>query len=338
MMYLRHTFLILGISLGSFFILGEVGVRLFSTPHPTLYRPSLHPHLVYELDPASPGVNSLGMRDHELDPVALHARPKIAVIGDSHTYSVDVSRVDETFPAQLEHALHHQFGQPRVKVLNFGVPGYNMAQELAVLQLKVLDYAPQLILLQYCLNDTHVCNYLQPEYTRLHALLYRSQFLVVLWKNLLYGPLGKQYLFDWVGAHFPDALLFQKGLIGTRKAAADEEPTRRRHPPRSPERVPARYHYMLGEDNWRRHVQQFAQIARQHGIPLLATGFVEEAERQVLAQAGFDVYAFTDMFQGQDMRLYGYNPDDTATHVDAQGCRVIGQALAAYIAAHYQIH
>ncbi len=334
---MRRVLLILGISLASFFLLGEVGVRLFSTPRPTMLVPSQHPRLVYELHPAYPGVNRWGRRDSALDPTTLHTRYKIAVIGDSHAYSIAVSDVHETFPAQIEHTFQHQLGQSNVTVLNFGVPGYNMAQALAVLQTKVLDYAPQLIVLQYCINDTHVCNYLQPEHQRFHRLLYRSQFLVFVWQQLLYGPLGKKYLFDWVGAHFPDALLFQEGLVGTRKAAPDEEPARRRHPPRTPARVPARYHYMLGEENWRQHVQQFAQTAHQHGIPLLATGFITDVERQVFLQAGFAVYAFADMFQGQDMRQYGYNPDDTATHFDAQGCRVIGQALAAYITAHYHI-
>jgi lysophospholipase L1-like esterase len=322
-------------SLASFFVLGEVGVRLFSSPRPSMLIASQNPWLVYELDSAYPGINSLGMRDDEFDLATLHKRYRIAVIGDSHTYSIAVQHLDETFPAQLERTLEQRLGQGSVKVLNFGVPGYNTAQELEVLRSKVLRFAPHVIILQYCINDTHVCNYLQPARPRLHALLYTSRFLVTAWQALLYAPLGRKYLFDWVGTHIPDALLFQEGLVGTRKAAADEEPARRRHPPRTPARVPARYHYMLGADNWRRHVRLFAQTAHQHGIPLLATGFVEAAEQQVFEQEGFAVYAFTDMFQGQDIRQYGYNPDDTATHMNAQGCQRIGQALAAYIVTHY---
>jgi hypothetical protein len=37
------------------------------------------------------------------------------------------------------------------------------------------------------------------------------------------------------------------------------------------------------------------------------------------------------------MRVYGYNPDNTASHFDANGCSVIARALAEYIQKHYAI-
>lgn len=332
----RQALLIIAMSLSSFLILGEIGVRLLARPRPPMFRASTNPRLVYELHPAYPEINSLGMRDREVDRASLPTQYTIAVIGDSHAYSTAVPQRDASFPAQLEQALH-QRGYPNVRVLNFGVPGYNMAQELEVLHAKVLALTPQLIILQYCINDTHVCNYLQPAHPRLHRLLYTSQFLVTLWQGLLYSPLGKRYALDWVGTHIPDALLFQPDLVGTLKVGPDDEPSRRRHPARTPERVPARYHYMLGDNTWQRHVRLFAQTAQARGIPLLATGFIEAAERQVFQREGFDVYAFTDIFQGQDTRPYGYHPEDTATHFDATGCRLIGQALATYLAAHYPL-
>lgn len=333
---MRQTLLIVAISLVSFVIVGEIGLSLLVRPRPPMFRASPNPRLVYELHPAYPEINRLGMRDHELDRAALSQYYTIAVIGDSHTYSTAVPQRDASFPAQLEQALH-QRGYPSVRVLNFGVPGYNMAQELEVLHAKVLDLAPQLIVLQYCINDTHVCNYLQPAHPRLHRLLYTSQVLVTVWQRLLYSSPGKRYALDWVGRHLPDALLFQADLVGTLKVAPEDDPARRRHPARTPDRVPARYHYMLGDENWRRHVHLFAQAAQAHGIPLLATGFIEAAEQPVFLHAGFDVYAFMAMFQGQDTRPYGYHPEDTATHFSAPGCALIGQALAAYIAARYPL-
>ncbi|MBM3223693.1 MAG: SGNH/GDSL hydrolase family protein [Candidatus Tectomicrobia bacterium] len=317
-----------------FVTLGELGARLFKTDDPAMVIASPNPRLVYELNPAYQGINTLGMRDREL---AVQPQPDvytIAVIGDSHAYSISVKHREETFPAQLEHALQARVSQP-VRVLNFGVPGYNTAQELEVFRAKVVAWAPQLVVLQYCINDTHICNYLQPASPRLNAWLYKSTFLVRLWKNLLYSPFGSRYLFDWVSTYVPDALLFQPGLVGTRKAAPDEDLAHKPHPPRHPERVPARYHYMLGEAQWRQHVQQFAQVGQAHGIALLATGFIEPTEQSVFVQAGFAVYTFADMFHGQDTRTYGYDPAYTAGHFNASGCVVIGTALADYIARHY---
>jgi hypothetical protein len=37
------------------------------------------------------------------------------------------------------------------------------------------------------------------------------------------------------------------------------------------------------------------------------------------------------------MLAYGYNSDDTTSHFNAQGCYMIGKALAEYIQKHYTI-
>jgi hypothetical protein len=94
---------------------------------------------------------------------------------------------------------------------------------------------------------------------------------------------------------------------------------------------------MLGEENWRVHIQSFARLCKQQGILLLATGFIEDKEKEIFLKEGFDVYSFYDIFKEKDMREHGYNPDDTRSHFNAQGCYVIGKALAGYIQKHYAI-
>ena len=243
----------------------------------------------------------------------------------------------ETFPSQLEKYLNQNIGQRIVKVLNFGVPGYNTAQELEVLKTKALMFEPRMVILQYFINDTHICNYIQPEDKKLNSLIHKSQFLVLLWKNILYSSFGKAFLLDWIGKKFPDALLFQEGLVGTLKGADTEVPAHRVHPARTRDRVPRRYHYMLGEENWRMHIQSFARLSKQQGILLLATGFIEDKEKEFFLKEGFDVYSFYEIFKEKDMREYGYNPDNTTSHFNAQGCYIIGKALAEYIQKHYAI-
>ena len=191
------------------------------------------------------------MRDKEFDIDSIRGLYKIAVIGDSHAYATSVKNMAETFPSQLEKYLNQNIGQPIVKVLNFGVPGYNTAQELEVFKTKALIFEPRMVILQYCINDTHICNYIQPEHKKLNSLIHKSQFLVLLWKNILYSSLGKVLLLDWIGTKFPDALLFQEGLVGTLNGADTEVPVRRHHPARTRDRVPEHYHYMLGEENWK---------------------------------------------------------------------------------------
>jgi len=334
---MRDTTLIVLITLVIFFVTGEILTRIFRKESPPRFVASENQRLVYELNKNYAEINSFGMRDEEFDIDAIRDLYKIAVIGDSHAYSTSVKNMAETFPSQLEKYLNRNIGQRIVKVLNFGVPGYNTSQELEVLKTKALMFEPRMVILQYFINDMHICNYIQPEYKKLNSLMHKSQFLVLLWKNILYSSLGKAFLLDWIGKQFPDALLFQEGLVGTLTGAHTEVPAHRPHPARTRERVPGRYHYMLGEENWRMHVQHFAHLCKQQGILLLATGFIEDKEKEILLQAEFDVYSFYEIFQEKDMREYGYNPDDTRSHFNAQGCYILGKILAEYIQKHYAV-
>jgi hypothetical protein len=334
---LRDITLIVLITLAIFFISGEILTRLFRKEPVPIFVASENQRLVYELNKDYPEINSFGMRDEDLDIDSIRDVYKIAVIGDSHAYSANVKTTTETFPSQLEQFLNLHAGQRIVKVLNFGVPGYNTAQELEALKTRALMFEPRIVILQYCINDTHICNYIQPKYKKLNWLIHKSQFLVVLWKNILYSHLGKALLLDWMGRKFPDALLFQEGLVGTLKGTDTEVPAHRFHPARTRDRVPERYHYMLDEDNWRIHIHSFARLCKQQGILLLATGFIEDKEKELFLKEGFDVYSFYDIFKDKDMREYGYNPDDTRSHFNAQGCFMVGRALAEYVRKHYTI-
>src|SRR5215813_3879463 len=334
---IRDATLIVLITLVLFFVTGEILTRIFKNDSPPMVVASENQKLVYELNKNYTEINSFGMRDEEFDTGSIRSLYKIAVIGDSHAYSTMVKNMTETFPSQLEKYLNHNIGQRMVKVLNFGVPGYNTAQELELLKTKVLMFEPRMVILQYFINDTHICNYIQPEDKKLNSFIHKSQFLVLLWKNILYSPFGKAFLLDWVGKKVPDALLFQEGLVGTLKGTDTEVPSHRAHPARTRDRVPRRYHYMLGEENWRMHVQSFARLGKQQGILLLATGFIEEKEKEFFFKEGFDVYSFYDIFNEKDMLAYGYNPDDTTSHFNAQGCYMIGKTLADYIQKYYTI-
>ena len=332
----RDIIIIFLIIVVSFFVIGEFLARILKEPVSMVVK-SENEKLVYELNTYYEGINSFGMRDKEVDIKEIEDLYKIAVIGDSHAYSIKVKKIEETFPYGIEEYINHNIGKRIVKVLNFGAPGYNTAQELEVLKSKALLFQPNLVILQYSINDTHVCNYIQPEHTDLNLLIHKSRFIVRFWKNILYSPFGRKFLFEWVGSHLPDALLFQEGLVGTRKAADDEVPSHKPHPPRTKDRVPGRYHYMLGKENWRMHIQTFAHLSKQKSVPLLATGFIDEEEKTVFLNEGFDVYSFFEIFQGEDMRDYGYNPDNTASHFNVNGCSLIATALGNYIQKHYAI-
>jgi hypothetical protein len=95
--------------------------------------------------------NRLGYRDVD-HPVEKPAGTyRIVVLGDSVGAGFGVERLEDTFPRRLETLLRER-GVP-AEVLNFSVSGYDTRQEVETLKVKALAFAPDLVLLAYCLND-----------------------------------------------------------------------------------------------------------------------------------------------------------------------------------------
>jgi lysophospholipase L1-like esterase len=95
--------------------------------------------------------NSLGFRDYEHPVEKVPGRYRILIIGDSVTKGLGIPDPRMAFPMVLESRLK-ELGVAG-EVLNFGVEGYNTQQEVETLNDKGLRYAPDLVILAYCLND-----------------------------------------------------------------------------------------------------------------------------------------------------------------------------------------
>jgi hypothetical protein len=326
----QQNILILTISILLAFLGGELYLRLLdSKKPPTLLMSSANEKLVYELNPRCLEVNSFRMRQDNFSEKDLNDSYIIAAIGDSHTFSSKVKDWHNTYPHKLENYLNTLSSDTKVRVLNFGVSGYNTAQELELLKSKVLQFHPNLIILQVAINDTHVCNYIQPENKHLNHLIYRSRILVFCWKKFLYSNTSRKYFYNWFRKYLPDSLLFQERLVGTMDSNIKGElPAHLGHPARTKDRVPLRYHYMLGEENWKKHICDFAKIAKVHNIPIIATGFIENWQRVVLLDNGFKIYTFDEIFGVIDKNVYGYDPLRTSSHFNEKGYDVIGKKLA----------
>jgi hypothetical protein len=88
--------------------------------------------------------NSFGMRNREI----VQAKPpgvyRIAVLGPSHVMGSGVAD-GETFTALLEQRLNGSASGVRYEVLNFGVAGFSLTQQLALLHDRVLGFAPDMV-------------------------------------------------------------------------------------------------------------------------------------------------------------------------------------------------
>ena len=98
----------------------------------------------YRLNPSRPEINSLGMRNPEVSSSRLEGRTRIVVLGDSVAWPRD------GFVKQLGDRL-----AGRAEVINAAVFGYTTYQERMFFEEAILPLAPDLLILQYCLNDNH---------------------------------------------------------------------------------------------------------------------------------------------------------------------------------------
>jgi hypothetical protein len=104
--------------------------------------------LGYRLQPALEGVNRLGFRGPELPAKKPPGRFRILVVGDSIAWDAD------GFVTGLESRFRTEF-HGDVEVFNASVPGYTTFQERVFLGRLLAPVAPDVVVLEYCLNDNH---------------------------------------------------------------------------------------------------------------------------------------------------------------------------------------
>jgi hypothetical protein len=111
-------------------------------PHPVLGW-VLHPGW-HESSPLDISINSLGMRDGEMDAKS-PTTFRVLAVGDSFTFGT--VPLDETYVKRLEKLLREQDPGSAVEVINGGVPGYSPTQELEALRRWLPSVQPDAILL-----------------------------------------------------------------------------------------------------------------------------------------------------------------------------------------------
>jgi hypothetical protein len=162
----RASLLVLGVAAA--LALAEAALRLWLPPRPVLDLRGLHEFRpekswLYGLRPGAEGqaaetggvlyrINADGFRGPR------HARPKppggvrVVVLGDSVAFGYAVEEAS-AFPRVLEARLAARFPEAGFEVVNLGVGGYNAWNEVELLRDVGLAYQPDLVLVQFCIND-----------------------------------------------------------------------------------------------------------------------------------------------------------------------------------------
>ena len=107
------------------------------------------PVLGFRPDPENPGYNKLAIHDPAAVPPKRPGVRRMLFLGDSITFVID-----QGVPYQKGYVnMLRERLAPDVEALNGGVPGYTTHQERLWFETELADLEPDLVVLQYCLND-----------------------------------------------------------------------------------------------------------------------------------------------------------------------------------------
>ena len=123
-----------------------------------ILRESLYSDLRYELTPGASGyawgtdvqINDNGYRGRSVVPGKFNGF-RTVVVGDSITFG-NFLPLESTYSYSLHEILNHK-KPSKYEVLNLGVGGYDIVQEVANVEHLGLNYKPDLVVVGFCLND-----------------------------------------------------------------------------------------------------------------------------------------------------------------------------------------
>ncbi len=206
-----------------------------------LVEASPRPDVVYELKRGLRGTfqgrnlqtNSHGLRDREYAVPKADDTYRIAGLGDSVMFGWGVHQ-DEPYFEVLERRLNAEAADGRrFEALNFAVPGYNTAMEVATFEHKALAFDPDLVILHFVDNDLWLPHFMRQP---------------------------------------PDVLTFRRSHLlelVTRRFADSGETLSRRSDLGERRRLGARYRHMAGKDGFRTAMARLAALARERAIPVI---------------------------------------------------------------------
>ena len=95
---------------------------------------------------------------------------RIATIGASTTANINLT-YDENWPGRLGTLIQKHFPSKKITVLNAGIPGFNTAQSVGNLALRVMPFKPDLVIIYHAYNDLKVVRPdldVKPDYSNFH--------------------------------------------------------------------------------------------------------------------------------------------------------------------------
>ena len=125
---------------------------------------------------------------------------RIATIGASTTANINLS-YDENWPGYLGSLVQQALPKQKIQVINAGVPGFDTAQSIGNLALRVMPFQPDVVIIYHAYNDLkairkHVT--FKPDYSHIHTKPYgyhQKPLFLIRWldHSMFYVRLRHQY-------------------------------------------------------------------------------------------------------------------------------------------------
>jgi hypothetical protein len=220
-----------------------------------IVQPSRHEGIVYELRPNVRGrfmgqpvlINSQGLHDYEYSRRKEPGTFRIVGVGDSSLFGWGVPFEDSGLKV-LERRLNEKSRAQKFEVINFAVPGYNTAMEAETFVQRCLEYAPDLVLLNFNTNDYDVPNFMR-----------RPRDLTTLRRSYVFDLAYSVYEAVMAVEREPPPFDFRNRTTALRQAERlDADPA-----------LPNEYRYMVGAKGVVRALERLAAAARERGIPFV---------------------------------------------------------------------
>jgi hypothetical protein len=152
---------------------------------------------------------------------------------------------EERYTNRLEGLLNKRHPHRDWQVLTLACPGYNLVMELEALERYGLDYDPDLIVYGYVANDTCLPNFVAED----ADVFGRRSFLMNYIVNL----------------SLPSPRLIMRDAVASEHAVAAGFAAKFC----TPESVPARYRFLVGEENFERALKRLESLGVEREIPVV---------------------------------------------------------------------
>ncbi|MEK8015913.1 MAG: SGNH/GDSL hydrolase family protein [Candidatus Parabeggiatoa sp.] len=222
---------------------------------------------------------------------------RIATIGASTTANIYLS-YDDNWPGYLGRLVQNALPDKKIKVINAGVPGFDTAQSIGNLALRVIPFQPDIVIIYHAYNDLKAIGKevnFQPDYSHIHTKPYgfhNKPNWLIRWldHSMFYVRLRQQYRDYNQNAQKLEALKNER--LG--------KSNRLNHIPQEAKKI------------FEQHIHTLVSIAKGQGAEVVLSSFATLNDPQ-LDYSDFEVFNPLSKFQrGQIYALMHFTPGLTS--------------------------